>query len=174
MTNPFVKYLFVSLVSAWVFCLDQASKSLIQTQFNLGDTKTVIDGAFNIFYITNSGGAFGLFNESHEIIRFILFLLLPIVCVILVAMMLRETQDRLQILALSFIIGGAGGNYFDRARLGYVVDFIDWHVKDWHWPTFNIADSFIVMGVCILLFFYIRDMRDVKSRIKPAGSADTA
>ena len=163
MSNPSVKYLFAALVSSWVLCLDQATKIFINTQFKLGESKVLIEGFFNISYVTNSGGAFGLFEGSHEIIRFILFLLFPIICVVLIFMMLGETQDRFQVLALSFILGGAGGNYMDRVRLGYVVDFIDWHVKGWHWPTFNIADSFIVIGVCILLLFYIRDMQSAKN-----------
>ena len=163
MSKPPVKYLFVALVSTWVLCLDQATKIFINTQFTLGESKVLIEGFFNISYVTNSGGAFGLFEGSHEIVRIILFLLLPIISVGLIFMMLRETQNRFQILALSFILGGAGGNYLDRVRLGYVVDFIDWYVKGWHWPTFNIADSFIVIGVSILLLFYIKDMRLAKN-----------
>ena len=77
-------------------------------------------------------------------------------------MMLRETKQKFQILALSFILGGAAGNYLDRVRLGYVIDFIDWHVKDWHWPTFNVADSFILIGISILAFFYFREARAAK------------
>lgn len=164
MLNPILKYLFVSVVSLGVFCLDQATKILIHTQFRKGEPLVLIEGFFNISYVTNSGGAFGLFGDSHEWIRFILFLFFPIVCVILIFMILRGTQDRLQILALSFVLGGAAGNYLDRIRLGYVVDFIDWHIKTWHWPTFNIADSFIVIGVFILLFLYIREERLLRKK----------
>ena len=165
MTHPFIKYLFVVLTSSWVFCLDQATKIFIHTQFPRQESKTIINGFFNISYVTNSGGAFGLFNDSAEWIRFILFLVFPLVCIYLIFKMLRETQSRFQILALSFILGGAFGNYIDRIRLGYVVDFIDWHVKDWHWPTFNIADSFIVLGVTLLSFFYFKDYWQSKKQI---------
>ena len=162
MSNPLVKYLFVTLVSSWVLCLDQATKIFIHTQFPRQESKTIIKGFFNISYVTNSGGAFGLFNDSQEWVRFVLFLLFPLVCVFLIFKMLKETEDRFQILALSFILGGAFGNYLDRVRLGYVVDFIDWHVKGWHWPTFNLADSFIVLGVAILCFFYFKEYRQSK------------
>ena len=163
MSNSLVKYLFTAAVSAGVLCLDQATKILIHTQMQGREPIVFIEGFFNIVYAQNSGGAFGLFGDSHEIIRFILFLFFPIVCVFLIFMLLKETQDRFQVLALAFILGGAAGNYMDRLRLGYVVDFIDWHVKDWHWPTFNVADSFIVSGVSILLFFYIKDWLSAKS-----------
>ena len=162
MSNPFVKYLFVILTSAWILCLDQATKIFIHTQFPRQESKTIIEGFFNISYVTNSGGAFGLFNEGPEWLRFILFLLFPLVCVYFIFKILQETENRFQILALSFILGGAFGNYIDRVRLGYVVDFIDWHVKDWHWPTFNLADSFIVVGVALLSFFYLKDYRQSK------------
>ena len=164
MSNPIVKYLFVVLISAGVLCLDQATKIFVHIQLRMGEPIALIEGFFNISYIGNSGGAFGLFGESPDWVRFILFLFFPIVCVVLIFMMLRETQNRFQVLALSFVLGGAGGNYLDRIRMGYVVDFIDWHIKDWHWPTFNVADSFIVTGVFILLFFYLREMRWFKSQ----------
>ena len=89
----------------------------------MGEPKIILEGFFNISYVRNSGGAFGLFGESHELIRFILFLLFPLICGFLIFMLLRETQNRFQILALSFILGGAIGNYLDRIRLGYVIDF---------------------------------------------------
>ena len=162
MSNPFVKYLTVILTTAWIFALDQATKIFIHTQFPRQESKTIIEGFFNISYVTNSGGAFGLFNEGPEWLRFILFLLFPLVCVYFIFKLLQETEDRFQILALSFILGGAFGNYLDRVRLGYVVDFIDWHFKGWHWPTFNIADSFIVIGVAVLFVFYIKDYQKSK------------
>ena len=158
MSNPMIKYFFVFLTSLWILCLDQATKIFVHTQIQMEEPISLIKGFFDISYIRNAGGAFGLFSESHEWIRFILFLFFPLICVGLIFMMLRETSNRFQILALSFILGGAMGNYIDRIRLGYVIDFIDWYVKDWHWPTFNIADSFIVMGVCILFLFYIKEI----------------
>lgn len=156
MTNP-IKYLFTAVSCAFVFCLDQASKILVHTQMEMGKPLTLIEGFFNIAYIGNAGGAFGIFNESSESIRVILFKILPLLCVLYIFILLKNTQNRFQIAALSWILGGAAGNYFDRLRLSYVIDFIDWHFKGWHWPTFNIADSFIVTGVCILLFFYIQE-----------------
>ena len=94
MSNPLVKYLFTAVISACVFCLDQGTKIFIHTQISMEESKTVIEGFFNIVYVRNSGGAFGLFESSHEVIRFILFLFFPLVCVGFVFMMLRETKNR--------------------------------------------------------------------------------
>ena len=164
MSNPLLKYLFTAMVSSAVLCLDQATKIYIHTHIQGEKALTVIKGFFDIVYVRNAGGAFGLFSESHEILRFILFLFFPIVCIFLIFKILQESQNRFQILALAFILGGALGNYMDRLRLGYVVDFIDWYVKDWHWPTFNVADSFIVVGVSILFYFYMKEwIADKKS-----------
>lgn len=164
MSNSVLKYVFTFVMGFGILCLDQASKIFIHTQMDLGESHTLISGFFNIAYVQNSGGAFGLFGESPDYIRFILFLLFPIICVALIFIMLKETENRFQVLGLAFILGGASGNYLDRVRLGYVVDFIDWHFQGWHWPTFNIADSFIVMGVGILLFFYLGEMTFIKKK----------
>ena len=129
MSNPIVKYLFTALVGSAVFSLDQASKIYVHTQMRMKDPLVVIEGFFHIAYVQNSGGAFGLFGESHEFVRTILFLFFPLICVGLIFMMLKETSNRFQVLALAFVLGGAAGNYIDRIRLGYVVDFIDWHFK---------------------------------------------
>ena len=164
MESPFLKYFFVTLISSWVFCLDQASKIFIHTQFSSlkKEPLVVIDGFFNISYVTNTGGAFGLFHGGPELLRILLFLLVPIFCFVLIFIMLREAKHPLHVLAVGFILGGALGNYVDRLRLGYVVDFLDLYVKNWHWPTFNFADSFIVLGVSLLSFFYWIEYQDSK------------
>lgn len=158
MSHPFAKYLFVILTSSFLFCLDQASKIFIHTQFPRQTSKTIIEGFFNIAYVTNSGGLFGLFHGGPDWIRIPLFLIVPLIVIALIVFIfLREASDRLHILSFSLILGGAFGNYADRLRLGYVVDFIDWHVGDWHWPTFNLADSFIVVGVAIFFFCTVKE-----------------
>ena len=166
MSQSYGKYLFSLITSSWILCLDQASKIYIHTQVPKPYSKTIIDGFFNITYVTNSGGAFGFLNQGPEILRILLFLLVPILCVIFIFAMIKKSSDRFEILALSFVLGGAFGNYIDRLRLGYVVDFIDWHIKGWHWPTFNLADSFIVIGVAILSFIYFQDYKKKPSKAK--------
>jgi len=150
----FYKYFLTAVVSGFIVSLDQATKLYVHTQIKLGEPIEVIRGFFNINYVRNAGGMFGIFSESSVWIRYTLFLLFPIFCVFLIFMMLKDTKHKLQIVALAFILGGAVGNYIDRVRFGYVIDFIDWYIHTFHWPTFNVADSFIVIGVSILCFFF--------------------
>lgn len=150
----FNKYFISSLIAGFVVALDQATKIYVHTQVPMGKILSIVPGFLNISYVRNQGGAFGLFSESSPVVRHILFLLFPIFCVFLILTMIKETNNKVQIFALGSILGGAVGNYLDRVRFGYVVDFLDCYIRDFHWPTFNIADSFIVMGVCTLLFFY--------------------
>ncbi|MBC6414802.1 MAG: signal peptidase II [Bdellovibrionales bacterium] len=163
MSNSFLKYFFVTITSFWILCLDQASKIYVHTQMTKEEPKVLIEGFFNISYVTNSGGVFGLFNNGPEGLRIFLFLLIPLACFVFIFLMLRDTKHPFHVIALSFILGGALGNYFDRLRLGYVVDFLDLYIGTWHWPTFNFADSFIVIGVSILSFFYIQEYRIKKN-----------
>lgn len=148
------KYSLTACCAGFVLALDQATKLFVHTKMSLGETIVVVPWFFSLHYTRNTGGAFGLFSASSELVRFILFILFPIVCVFIIFIILKKTYNRLEIIALGFILGGAFGNYMDRLKFGSVIDFIDWYViladREWHWPTFNMADSFIVVGVFIL------------------------
>lgn len=159
-TYKYLKYLQALCFAGFVLALDQATKLYIHTSMKLGESFPVIPHFFDIQYVHNKGGAFGLFSNSHEYIRWVLFLVFPVFCMGLIFSILKDTTNKLQVTALGLIFGGAIGNYIDRVRLGYVIDFIDWYVKDWHWPIFNIADSFIVVGVFILIVFYFLERKN--------------
>jgi len=149
------KYLILAAVAAFVVAVDQLSKLYIHTHFELGEFITVIGGYFNITYVRNTGAAFGFLRDSHETFRTIFFLSMPPLAMITILAILRgvENNDRVQILALSSIFGGAIGNYIDRIRFGFVVDFLDFHWQGkYSFPAFNIADSAIVCGVFVLLW----------------------
>ena len=162
--KPAFKYSLTAAAAGFVFALDQAVKLLIYSMMETGETILVIPHFFNIHYIRNPGGAFGLFAGGPEPLRVVLFLLFPVVCVIFIILMLRGTENKLEITALGFILGGALGNYTDRLKFGAVIDFIDWHAMDyWHWPTFNIADSFIVIGVGLVVFLQLKDQKKNRS-----------
>ena len=163
------KYVLFASLSGFVLIVDQATKFMVHTGMELGETKVVIPYLFNIHYIRNPGGAFGLFGASSELVRFILFLLVPLVCVFFIFLILRKAHSKLEIAALGFILGGAFGNYVDRLRFGSVIDFLDWYVswgeKSWHWPTFNIADSFIVIGVFILFVLSVWESKKARQTV---------
>jgi signal peptidase II len=148
------KYIILISFSLILIALDQLTKMMILTRFQLGESITVIPGFFNITYVRNFGAAFGFLAESHPSFREVFFLIMPPVAMLVIVMMLKSVRDNdyWQIFALSSVFGGAIGNYIDRLRFRYVVDFLDFHIQEkYTWPAFNIADSAIVCGVIILI-----------------------
>lgn len=142
------------VVTGLLVAVDQLVKLYVHTQFRLGESVPVISGFFNLTYVRNFGAAFGFLAESHPSFREIFFLAMPPVALLIILLILRGVNDRdtKQIIALSSIFGGAIGNYIDRLRFRYVIDFLDFHVGGrWSWPAFNIADAAIVGGVILLL-----------------------
>ena len=154
-------------ISIAIICLDQLSKAYIQTQFGLHDTIALIDGFLNLTYARNFGAAFGFMENSHPVFRdWFMLGVPPIVCAIVLTLIyqiksegLAEFKNNmLQLVSLSLIFGGAVGNYIDRLHYGYVIDFIDFHWNlIYSFPTFNIADSAIVMGVILLIISLIKE-----------------
>jgi len=142
-----------------IIIADQLSKFIIRTNFNLYEQVNVIKGFVKIIYIRNSGVIWGLFSNSKNQIIPIIITILSIAALLTVFYIFLKTSltCKLELISLSFIMGGAVGNVIDRFSLGYVVDFIDIYVKSYHWPTFNIADSFISIGIILLLISVLRN-----------------
>ncbi len=150
--QPKTRFFAVSFVLALV--LDQLTKLWIVRNLSRTDSIPIIDGFFTLTHVRNPGAAFGLFTGLDDGIRVPLFLVVSIAAVILVLRFQRslEPGDRLSAMALGLILGGAVGNLIDRLRYGEVIDFL--HFRLWRgyaWPDFNLADSFIVVGVALLV-----------------------
>jgi len=148
------KYLVLLTVGGFIIALDQLTKIYVHANFTLGESIPVLLDRFHITYVRNTGAAFGVFRNSAELFRTIFFLSMPPIAILIILRMLQGVpdNDKWQIFALSLIFGGAIGNYIDRLRFGYVIDFLDFHWGEaWSYPAFNVADSAIVSGVCILL-----------------------
>lgn len=150
----------------WYFLLifiipvvDQISKFIIKVNFSLYEHVNIISGFLKIIYVRNDGVVWGLFANSKSNIIPIFITILSIVAFITVLYIFAKTSItcRLELISLSFIMGGAIGNMIDRFIQGYVVDFIDFYLKNYHWPTFNVADSFISMGIVLLLISVLRN-----------------
>ncbi|RYZ87596.1 MAG: signal peptidase II [Proteobacteria bacterium] len=159
------KYLYLSVITGLLVAIDQLIKMYIHTQFHLGESTVVIPNFFNLTYVRNFGAAFGFLAESHPTFREAFFLAMPPVALIIILAILRGVRDddTKQIVALSCIFGGAIGNYVDRLRFRYVIDFLDFHLNNkYSWPAFNIADSAIVGGVSLLLFMMYMESRQKK------------
>lgn len=145
-----LRYLILLVVSVLVLLLDQASKLYIDRTMQLHSSITVIDRFFNITYVRNQGAAFGMLANSSFRLPFFILVSAVAVCVILVVVKRLREDQKFAAVSLSLIFSGALGNLIDRVRLGEVIDFLDVHWFDHHWPAFNIADSAICVGVALL------------------------
>jgi signal peptidase II len=146
------KYLRLAVVAAVVVLLDQLTKAIILAQVPLYETIPVIPGFFNITHIQNPGGAFGFFAGGAVWLRKLIFLALSSVAAVFVLYLYHQTPLRHRWLSfgLALIFGGAIGNLIDRIRFDVkVVDFLDFYIGRYHWPSFNVADSAITVGVTI-------------------------
>ena len=133
--------------------LDQLSKQLVIAEIYYGDVIPVVRGFFDLTHVRNPGGAFSFFAHGGLPARMAFFLGTTSLAIVLLLVFFRrlEPDARLASLALGSILGGAVGNLVDRMLYLEVIDFLDFHVGAYTWPTFNLADSFIVVGVGILL-----------------------
>jgi signal peptidase II len=136
-----------------VLLLDRLSKWIVENNVSALDTVRVIPGLFNIVHSENRGMAFGILNDSTYEWRTTLLIVLSAAAVVFVAAMLWNAQrlDRYSFWGLTLILGGAAGNVLDRAVWGRVTDFLDFYIGKYHWHTFNVADSAIVIGSGLLL-----------------------
>ncbi len=146
------------LVGGWlVFILiaDQLTKFIVDRTMPLHHSIPVIENLFNLTYIRNAGAAFGFLAGSAAAFRLPFLIVFSLVAIGFVVAMLRRLPDQETglITALAFILGGAGGNLIDRFAYGEVIDFLDFYWRGYHWPAFNVADSFISVGVCITVFY---------------------
>ena len=139
---------------AWamvVLIVDQFTKVLILGYYQLGDS-TPVTGFFNVVRVHNTGAAFSFLANASGWQRW-LFTGIGVVAALLILWMLKSHPgQKLFAFAMASILGGAIGNVLDRIFYGYVVDFLDFHWKGWHFPAFNVADSAITLGaICLIL-----------------------
>jgi signal peptidase II len=140
----------------------------------------LVSGFWNWRYAENKGAAWGLLATASETVRVPFFILVSLVAIAFIITFFRKLPDtqRLLIISLSLVFGGAIGNFVDRLHLNYVIDFIDWHIGNSHWPTFNFADSAITTGVALLMIQWIRDWahgkQAEKEKDKTRSSAESS
>lgn len=156
MSRKFVIFLAILVVGVF---LDQITKYLVVRELNIGDQIPVIQGFFNIVLTYNRGAAFGLFANLSLNFAWVFFVLSSSLVMGVVAYLWWQTpaDHDLATVGYSLIFSGAVGNLIDRVRLGEVVDFLDFHIKDFHWPAFNVADSFVCIGAGLLLWYIFKE-----------------
>lgn len=139
------------LLSFVVIVLDQISKTWA-LQHLLPAQPIAICNMINFHLAFNTGAAFSFLSHSGEWHRWFFASFSLLMSIVIMVWLCRLTKaERLQALGLSFILGGALGNFVDRLRYGHVIDFIDVYYQQYHWPVFNLADSAITIGAIFLL-----------------------
>jgi signal peptidase II len=142
------------LISALVIFADRLTKTWVAIRIPLGGAIPVIPRVLRITHWTNEGAAFSLFanSASPNLVRWglVAFTLL-IALVVLVVLVRLGDRITLTTVALALVFAGALGNVHDRIVYGSVVDFIEVHIFSYHWPDFNVADSAVVTGACMIL-----------------------
>jgi signal peptidase II len=155
-TSAMLPWLGLALL---VLIADQLTKVMILGYYKLGDA-TQVTGFFNIVRVHNSGAAFSFLASASGWQRWF-FTAIGVAAALFIIWMLRSHPgQRLFSFALACILGGAIGNVIDRSMHGYVVDFLDFHYRNWHFPAFNVADSAITVGaICLILDELLRVRR---------------
>jgi signal peptidase II len=153
------KYGIFILLLVMGLALDQVTKALVVQRLPLGSQVPLIPGFFNLVHIQNQGAAFGLLSSWPPQYTWRFFVAVSGVVLAVLGYLLWRLPDDHWPMALgySLILTGALGNLIDRIRLGVVVDFIDVHWRQYHWPAFNVADSLVCVGAAILVWVIIRE-----------------
>ena len=150
------------VISALVITADRLTKNWVSAHIRLGGAIPIMDPVLRITHWTNEGAAFSLFanTASPNTVRWAL-VSFTLAAALVIFIVLLRLGDRITLttIALALVLGGALGNVHDRIVYGSVVDFIEVHIFTYHWPDFNVADSSVVTGACLLLLDSLRPHR---------------
>lgn len=164
-----------ALILTGVVALDQASKAVLQRSLDLHEYRPVIDGLLSISHVRNRGAAFGFLSDAGLPYQGVVLSIVSLAALVAIAVYAWRlpASARLPRLALAFVLGGALGNLIDRVRYGYVVDFIHVYWNQHVWPDFNLADSAITTGVCLLILDMLRSERRAEPAPEPVTTGRT-
>ena len=141
-----------------IFGFDQLSKSYIAQRFELGESITIINNFFNITYVRNDGAGFSILKGQMT-----LFYVISVIALVIMAYYLYKEKTLLGRIALLFLIGGTLGNFYDRLLYKSVVDFLDFIIFGYDYPVFNIADTFLTIGVVLLIISVLMENKNAKA-----------
>lgn len=147
------------LLAILVVVADRASKLWIAAHIQTGHAITMIPGIFRLTHVLNTGAAFSLFEGARapETVRLVLITISVIEAVVVLGLLLKTGRQWTRTtVAFALILGGALGNMYDRIHLHYVIDFLEVYIVHYHWPDFNVADSCIFIGACLLMIEALR------------------
>ena len=161
-------------LAAGIVVLDQVSKLLVDRALAVHESRILVEGLLRLTYVQNRGAAFGILSDAEIPYQAVLFSLVSLVALIAIAAYAwrMPVDSHLPHTALSLVMGGAVGNLIDRARLGYVIDYMDVHWGRYHWPAFNVADAAITAGVILLIMDILKNPApDETAEAVPAPSS---
>jgi signal peptidase II len=151
------KYYSVAFI---ILLVDYLTKWVVRVRLDPIQSVEIIPGYLRLSYWQNSGVAFGLFDAVASVWKPYILAALAVVAVVVIVVYGEHMPPERKLLraSLAIIIGGILGNFVDRIVRGYVIDFIDVHIYDtFHWPTFNVADSAITIGIALLLIDTVKN-----------------
>jgi signal peptidase II len=146
-----------------IVVLDQITKALVRSMVPLSSSVVVVPGLMNVTHVRNTGAAFGFLNAADFPLKTAAITVVALAAIVWVGVYAAGLA-RHQLVArfgLAFIMGGAAGNLLDRVIVGSVVDFVDVYWRTYHFWAFNVADSAITVGVCIMIL----DMLGVRTHV---------
>jgi signal peptidase II len=147
----------ILLIISSILVLDRLTKAFFTHMLSPGNSIAVIKGFFSFTLVYNRGAAFGMLKDQLP------FFILTSVAAILFIIFHLKKSTALEKTALALVLAGAVGNLIDRVFLGYVIDFIDVHIEHvFYWPVFNVADSAITIGACMLGWLLLRPAIPIK------------
>jgi signal peptidase II len=147
-------------VAFFILLIDYLTKWVVRVRLDTNQSVEIIPGYLRLSYWENSGVAFGLFDAVASVWKPYILAALAVVAVVVIVVYSGHMplERKLLRISLAIIIGGILGNLADRIVRGYVIDFIDFHIYDtFHWPTFNVADSAITIGIALLLIDTVKN-----------------
>jgi len=142
-----------------ILALDLATKYWVESVLTFGQM-IPITNFFNIVLTYNPGAAFSFLSDQAGWQRWFLSFVAGSAVLVIIYMLHKYRQEKLFCTSLSFILGGALGNLYDRITLGHVVDFLDFYIGENHWPAFNIADSAIFIGAALMIYDSFRNKEE--------------
>lgn len=146
-------------IAAIIVLLDQVTKITITQIFSYGQSSPVTS-FFNLVLVYNEGAAFSFLSNQGGWQRYFFTGIAIVAAIVITYLIKKNLSQRLHCWGLTLILGGAVGNLIDRLMYGHVIDFLDFHMKGWHWPAFNVAD----IAICVGAGLYILDeLRRAKS-----------
>jgi signal peptidase II len=156
------RYTLFSAIAIVGIIIDQITKTVVDRSMQLFDSIPVIEHFFHLTYVRNKGAAFSFLSNASWRLPFFISVSIIAALVILIAFRKLRDDQKLAHTSLALIFSGAVGNLIDRIRLGEVIDFLDAHWYQHHWPAFNVADSLICVGVFLLAIDMILEEKRLK------------